>query len=65
MTAFSVALSIGHFYPELQVSLLFLAVCIAASRILLGMHFLTDVFAGSAIGAILACASLLLFTHLW
>jgi undecaprenyl-diphosphatase len=60
MTAFSVAVSIGHYYPELQILLLFLAVCIAASRIILGMHFLTDVIAGSAIGVLLGTASLVL-----
>jgi membrane-associated phospholipid phosphatase len=30
---------------------------VAASRILLGMHFLSDVLAGAAIGSGLACAA--------
>jgi membrane-associated phospholipid phosphatase len=30
---------------------------VAASRILLGMHFLSDVLAGAAIGSVVACAS--------
>jgi undecaprenyl-diphosphatase len=30
---------------------------VAASRILLGMHFLSDVIAGAAIGTLLALAS--------
>ena len=30
------------------------AISIAASRILLGMHFLSDVVAGAAIGSVLA-----------
>jgi undecaprenyl-diphosphatase len=61
MTAFSIMVSVGHFYPDLQVVLLVLAVSIAASRIILGMHYLTDVIAGAAIGIGLGRASLCLF----
>jgi undecaprenyl-diphosphatase len=61
MTAFSIMVSVGHFYPDLQVVLLVLAVSIAASRIILGMHYLTDVIAGAAIGIGLGLASLCLF----
>ena len=46
--------SLSRFYPELAAGLLFCAVSVAASRILLGMHFLSDVLAGAAIGGILA-----------
>ncbi len=56
ITAFAVAVSIGLFYPELMASLLTAAILIAASRIILGMHFLSDVVAGSAIGVVLATA---------
>jgi len=54
ITAFSVAVSLTHFYPDLTVGLLFCALSVAASRILLGMHFLSDVVAGAAIGTLLA-----------
>jgi undecaprenyl-diphosphatase len=54
ITAFAVALSLAHFYPDLTLGLLFCALSVAASRILLGMHFLSDVVAGAAIGALLA-----------
>jgi undecaprenyl-diphosphatase len=37
--------------------LLFCAISIAASRIVLGMHFLSDVLAGAALGAILGAAA--------
>jgi undecaprenyl-diphosphatase len=51
ITAFAVALSLGGFYPAMLPGLLFCAASVAASRILLGMHFLSDVLAGAAIGA--------------
>jgi undecaprenyl-diphosphatase len=54
ITAFAVAVSIAGFYPSLMIGLLFLAVSVAASRVLLGLHFLSDVLAGAAIGAGLA-----------
>ena len=57
ITAFSVAVSLTHFYPGLAIGLLFCAVSIAISRILLGMHFLSDVVAGAAIGTTLAFGS--------
>jgi undecaprenyl-diphosphatase len=56
ITAFAVAVSVSRFYPEMLGGLLFCAISIAASRILLGMHFLSDVLAGAAIGAVLAYA---------
>ncbi|MGA3079551.1 MAG: phosphatase PAP2 family protein, partial [Bryobacteraceae bacterium] len=54
ITAFAVALSLGTFYPGLLPGLLFCAGSIALSRILLGMHFLSDVIAGAVIGSGLA-----------
>ena len=56
ITAFAVAVSLSRFYPDLAIGLLFCAVSVAASRILLGMHFLSDVVAGAAIGTSLALA---------
>jgi undecaprenyl-diphosphatase len=53
ITAFAVALSIGAFYPALMPPMLFCATSIAASRVLLGMHFLSDVIAGACIGSLL------------
>ena len=57
MTAFAVSLSLSSFYPDLAVGLMFCAVSIALSRILLGMHFLSDVLAGAAIGGFMAWLS--------
>ena len=57
ITAFAVAVSLSLFYPGLMMGLLFCAISVAASRILLGMHFLSDVLAGAAIGSGLALAA--------
>jgi undecaprenyl-diphosphatase len=50
MTAFAVAIPLSLFYPTLTIGLLFCALSIAMSRVLLGMHFLSDVVAGALIG---------------
>jgi undecaprenyl-diphosphatase len=57
ITAFAVAFSVGLFYPDLQAPLLAVAALIASSRIILGMHFSSDVLAGSLIGVGLGCVS--------
>jgi undecaprenyl-diphosphatase len=62
ITAFAVAVSIGEFYPILLGILLFFAFAIAISRILLGMHFLSDVVAGALIGTGLALTSHSIFS---
>jgi undecaprenyl-diphosphatase len=60
ITAFAVTITFSHFYPDLEAALMFCALSVAASRILLGMHFLSDVIAGAVIGTLLARASILL-----
>src|ERR1700730_7071863 len=50
MTAFAVTIPMALFHPTLTIGLLFCAISIAASRILLGMQFLSDVLAGALIG---------------
>jgi undecaprenyl-diphosphatase len=57
ITAFAIVIPLSLFYPHLMDVLLFLAVSIALSRILLGMHFLSDVLAGALIGAGLGYSS--------
>jgi undecaprenyl-diphosphatase len=61
ITAFACAISIGYFYPDVSPGLMFCALSIAVSRVILGMHFLSDVVAGAGIGATLAylCVALM------
>ena len=64
MTAVSIALVISYFYPALEGMLVFLALNIALSRIVLGMHFLSDVLAGMVLGVALGCASITAFASM-
>lgn len=64
MTASSIALVLTYFYPGLEIALIFLALSIALSRIVLGMHFLSDVLAGIILGVALGCCSLTTFASL-
>ncbi|MFY9531042.1 MAG: phosphatase PAP2 family protein [Candidatus Acidiferrales bacterium] len=61
ITAFGVAIAVALFYPELLGVLLLIATSIALSRIVLGMHFLSDVLVGSLMGALLGAAFFSLF----
>lgn len=62
ITAFAVAVTLGVFYTPFLPVLLFCAFSIAISRILLGMHFLSDVVVGAVLGSGLALTSYNLFT---
>jgi undecaprenyl-diphosphatase len=53
ITAFSVAVPVMNHMPEAAAGVLFCALSVAASRVLLGMHFLSDVLAGAVIGCLL------------
>lgn len=53
IAAFAITLSVGQFYPPLFLALLLAALLIASSRILLGMHYLSDVVAGMVLGSAL------------
>lgn len=61
MTSFAIAVSVGCFYPQLQPCLLAVAALIAISRIIVGMHFLTDVIVGALLGAFLGYLSVCVF----
>ena len=55
-TAFAAAVAVGFVSPRLRKPLLTLAVLVAASRVYLGVHYATDVLAGSLLGAAIGLA---------
>jgi undecaprenyl-diphosphatase len=55
-------LPVAMFVPALFPALLFCALSVAISRILLGMHFLSDVLAGLLIGAALGYSAFALLS---
>jgi membrane-associated phospholipid phosphatase len=55
-TAFAGAVAVGLVHPRLRWPLLALAALVAVSRVWLGVHYLTDVLAGAALGAAVAVA---------
>jgi undecaprenyl-diphosphatase len=61
ITAFGIAVALGMLYPHAEPELLFAAACIGASRVLLGMHYLSDVVAGALFGAVIGYGSHVLF----
>jgi undecaprenyl-diphosphatase len=62
ITAFAVAVPLSQFYPSLTAGLLFCAFSIAVSRILLGMHFLSDVLVGALMGTALGYSCFLIYS---
>ncbi len=64
ITAFAIAVSLGHLYPQAELGLFLMAGCIGVSRVLLGMHFLSDVIAGALFGAAVGYGSFHLFALL-
>ncbi len=48
---------LGLHYPALMVGLIFCALSVAASRVILGLHYLSDVVAGMLIGILIGMAA--------
>jgi undecaprenyl-diphosphatase len=64
MSAFAIAIPLCIYHPELQAPLLVLSASIAVSRVILGMHFVSDVVVGSLLGTGLGYGSYLLSLRL-
>jgi membrane-associated phospholipid phosphatase len=56
-TAFATAVAVGLLYPRLRTPLLALAALVAVSRVYLGVHYVSDVLVGSALGALIGLAT--------
>ena len=56
-TAFAAAVAIGLVHPRLRRPLLALAVVVALSRVYLGVHYVLDVLAGTALGVVVGLAA--------
>jgi len=59
-TAFGAAVAAGFVHPRLRPPLLVLAALVALSRVWLGVHYLSDVLVGAAVGTAVAAALWLL-----
>ena len=64
ITAFGIAVSLGFYYPDLLAGLIFCALSVAASRVILGLHYLSDVLAGILIGVAIGIAAFAWTPHL-
>ena len=56
-TAFAAAVAVGLLCPRLRVPLLALAALVALSRVYLGVHYWSDVAAGTALGVLIGLAT--------
>lgn len=57
MNAFAVCTVLALAFPSLALPMLATAASIAASRVVLGLHFLSDVLVGSLLGALIGAAT--------
>ena len=65
ITAFAIATSLVLFYPHMELLLLAIAGSVAVSRVVLGLHYISDVVAGSLVGWGLGYFSYFAVTQGW
>lgn len=58
--AVAFTIMLAHYYPALLIVAVPFALSVALSRVMLGLHYPTDVAAGAVVGAMIAAASLAL-----
>jgi undecaprenyl-diphosphatase len=56
--AVSFTIVVMHYYPEMGLICIPFSACVALSRVILGLHYPTDVLAGAAVGTALAAAGI-------
>jgi undecaprenyl-diphosphatase len=49
---------VAHFYPSLAILVYLWATCIGLSRVLLGVHYPSDIVAGAILGLLISFLSL-------
>jgi undecaprenyl-diphosphatase len=57
ISAFAITFSLGLYYPALLAGLIFCALSVAASRVILGLHYLSDVVVGMLVGLAIGVAA--------
>lgn len=60
MHAVAFTVMLASYYPALLVAVVPFAISVALSRVVLGLHYPTDVFAGGLLGGVIAYVSLVL-----
>ncbi|MGB1091501.1 MAG: phosphatase PAP2 family protein [Oceanobacter sp.] len=61
MNAVNFAVMVSYFFPELMILVIPFAFLVALSRVILGMHYPTDVLVGATLGSLLGYSSLLIW----
>jgi len=56
LNAFAIGSVLALAFPLLAAPVLIVAASVAASRVVLGLHFLSDVLAGSLLGALIGAS---------